>query len=308
MGIFQKVSSVLVEDLESFQKSGRILAEVREYVKHLSIQRKEVIQICEDVEKKITSLGGRPAFPCNVGINEVAAHYTSPQDDKTIIPDGSIVKVDFGVELGGCITDTAITLSLNPAYDSMIIAAETALQEALSAVAPGRKLADIGGIVERAIGRYGFKPIRNLTGHKIDRYLLHAGKSVPNVSGIEGGKFEAGEIYAIEPFATMREAEGAVKETRPSYIFRFVRAKSMRSKVAAELARYIQSQYKSLPFASRWVFNEWASGDAKQAFNELLENRSIAGYPVLVEASGRVVSQAEHTVLITENGCRVLTA
>ena len=297
----------MVEDLEKFEKSGRILAEVREYVKQLSIQGKKVIRICEDVEEKITSLGGRPAFPCNVGINEVAAHYTSPLDDKTMIPDGSMVKVDFGVELGGCITDTAITLSLNPAYDSMIMAAETALQEALSAVAPGRKLADIGGVVERAVGRYGFKPIRNLTGHKIDRYLLHAGKSVPNVSGIEGGKFEAGEIYAIEPFVTLKEAEGAVKETKAAHIFRFVRAKGAKSKGAAELAQHIQSQYKSLPFASRWVFKEWRNGDVKEAFRELLENRSIAGYPVLVEASGGVVSQAEHTVLVTENGCRVLT-
>lgn len=298
----------MVEDLENFEKSGRILAEVRQYVKHLSIQHENVIQICEDVEAKITSLGGRSAFPCNVGINDVAAHYTSPQDDKTVIPDESIVKVDFGVELGGCITDTAITLSLNPAYDSMIIAAETALQEALSALAPGRRLADIGGIVERAIGRYGFKPIRNLTGHKIDRYLLHAGKSVPNVSGIEGGRFEVGEIYAIEPFVTVKEAEGAVKEAKAAHIFRFVRAKGAKSKAAAELAKYIQSEYKSLPFASRWVFKEWRDGDAKEAFHELLENRVIAGYPVLVEASGGVVSQAEHTVLITENGCRVLTA
>jgi methionyl aminopeptidase len=56
------------------------------------------------------------------------------------------------------------------------------------------------------------------------------------------------------------------------------------------------------------VFKEWTNGDVKGAFRELLDNRSIVGFPVLVEASGRVVSQAEHTILVTENGCRVLTA
>ena len=296
----------MVEDLEKFEKSGRILSEMREYVKQMSIQGKSVLQICDDVERKIIELGARSAFPCNVGINEVAAHYTSPKDDETTVPDGSIVKIDFGVELDGCITDTAISRSLNPAYDSMILAAETALQEALSAVAPGRKLSDIGGIIERAINRYGYKPIRNLTGHKIDRYSLHAGKSVPNVAGMEGGKFEVGEVYAIEPFATLKEAEGAVHEARNAYIFRLVRAKGAKSIEAKDLVDYIQSQFKSLPFASRWIYN-WRN-DAEAAFLELLKNRLIIGYPVLVEKSGAVVSQAEHTVLVTEEGCSILTA
>ena len=295
----------MVEDLEKFEKSGHILSEVREYVKTMPIQGREVLQICIDVERRIVELGGRSAFPCNVGINDVAAHYTSPKDDKLRIPDGSIVKVDFGVELDGCITDTAISRSLNPAYDSMILAAETALQEALSAVAPGRKLSEIGGIIERAINRYGYRPIRNLTGHKIDRYNLHAGKSVPNVAGMEGGKFEVGEIYAIEPFATLKDAEGAVHEAHDAYIFRLVRAKGAKSARAKEIVDYVQAQFKSLPFASRWIYN-WRR-ESEAAFLELVKNRSIVGYPVLVEQSGAVVSQAEHTVLVTEDGCKVLT-
>jgi len=295
----------LVEDLGKFEKSGRILAEVREYVKRMPIRGKGVLQICNDVEGKILALGGRSAFPCNVGINDVAAHYTSPKDDESIIPDGSIVKVDFGVEVDGCLTDTAISISLNPAYDSMILAAETALQEALSAVAPGRKLADIGGIIERAINRYGYRPIRNLTGHKIDRYNLHAGKSVPNVAGMEGGKFEVGEVYAIEPFATLKDAEGAVREGDAAYIFRLVRAKGGKGAQAKQLVDYIQSEFKSLPFASRWIY-DWRS-DMGEVFLELVRNRSIVGYPVLIEESGAVVSQAEHTVLVTEDGCRILT-
>jgi len=295
----------LVEDLEKFEKSGHILSGVREYVKTMPIQGRGVLQICDDVERTIVELGGRSAFPCNVGINDVAAHYTSPKDDKLRIPDGSIVKIDFGVELDGCITDTAISRSLNPAYDSMILAAETALQEALSAVAPGRKLSEIGGIIERAINRYGYRPIRNLTGHKIDRYNLHAGKSVPNVAGMEGGKFEVGEIYAIEPFATLKDAEGAVHEAHDAYIFRLVRAKGAKSARAKEIVDYVQAQFRSLPFASRWIYN-WRR-ESEAAFLELVKNRSIVGYPVLVEQSGAVVSQAEHTVLVTEDGCKVLT-
>lgn len=295
-------------ELENYVKSGRILAQVREFVKSMPIQGRLVLEICEQVEGKIRELGAGPAFPCNVGVNEVAAHYTSPSNDPSLVPENSLVKVDFGVECDGFITDTSISISLNPVYDSMILAVEAALQEALAAVAPGRKLSEIGSVVERCIQRYGFRPIRNLTGHKIDRYTIHAGKSVPNVSGMESGKFEVGEVYALEPFATLREAEGAVRDGDAAYIYRFVKTKGAKSKEASKLAEYVRETYKTLPFASRWLFNDWHDGDAKAAFRELAANRCIIGYPVLVEASGNVVSQAEHTILVTENGCRVLTA
>lgn len=210
----KKVWRELSQRLEMFAKSGAVLAQVREFVRGLRLEGRGLLEVCEEVEGKIRALGAKPAFPCNVGINEVAAHYTSPWNDTSLIPDGSIVKVDFGVEIDGFVTDTAITISLNPAYDSMVVAAETALQEALAAVAPGRKLSEIGSVVERCIDRYGFKPIRNLTGHKIERYTIHAGKSVPNVSSIESGRFEVGEVYAVEPFVTLRNAEGAVRRRR----------------------------------------------------------------------------------------------
>lgn len=296
------------QELEMFIKSGHILAEVREFVMHLPLKGKPMLELCEEVEGKIRELGAGPAFPCNIGVNEIAAHYTSPWNDTSAIPDNSIVKVDFGVELDGYITDTAITISLNPVYDSMILAAETALKEALAAVAPGRKLSEIGSVVERCIHRYGFRPIRNLTGHKIGRYTIHAGKSVPNVSGIESGRFEVGEVYALEPFVTLKDAEGAVRDMQPAHIYRFVRLKGARSKDANKLAEYVRDTYKTLPFASRWIFESWRVGDAKVAFEELTANRCIVGYPVLVEASGNVVAQAEHTIVVTDDGCRVLTA
>lgn len=293
-------------ELERFAESGKILAAVREYVRGMQVRGRRVIDVCEEVEGKIRELGGMPAFPCNIGINEVAAHYTSPWDDVSLVPDGSIVKVDFGVELDGFATDTAMPVSLNPSYDSMIIAAEAALEEAVSAVAPGRRLSEVGAVVERCIERYGFKPIRNLTGHKIDRYNLHAGKSVPNVSGIESGRFEVGEVYAIEPFVTYRIAEGLVTDGDAAYIYRFVKAKGARSKSAARLAEFIRDTYHGLPFASRWIHNSWRDGDFS-AFEELVSNHCVAGYPVLIEASGHPIAQAEHTIVVTDGGCDVLT-
>jgi methionyl aminopeptidase len=46
------------------------------------------------------------------------------------------------------------------------------------------------------------KSIRNLNGHSIGRYQIHAGKSVPIVKGGEQTKMEEGELFAIETFGS----------------------------------------------------------------------------------------------------------
>jgi len=45
----------------------------------------------------------------------------------------------------------------------------------------------------------------------------------------------------------------------------------------------------------------------KAAFKELFTSKAIMGYPVFVEASKKPVAQAEHTLLIKDEGCEVLT-
>ena len=99
------------EELEKFRLSGKILRETREEMRSQVHENMPIIDVCEKVEGLIRAKGGKPAFPCNVSINEVAAHYTSPPDDKNTIPAGSTVKVDLGVQVDGYVTDTAFTVS-----------------------------------------------------------------------------------------------------------------------------------------------------------------------------------------------------
>ena len=103
-----------------------------------------VIDVCEKVEGLIRAKGGKPAFPCNVSINEVTAHYTSPPDDTLKIPEGSTVKVDFGVQVDGYVTDSAFTVSFNPEGRSMANTAELALKTAMDNIHGDMTLGKIG--------------------------------------------------------------------------------------------------------------------------------------------------------------------
>jgi len=295
------------ETLEKFRLSGKILCETREEMKLFIREHMPIIEVCEKAENLIRAKGGKPAFPCNVSINEVAAHYTSPPNDKAKIPERAVAKVDLGVQVDGYVTDTAFTACFNPDYKSMADAAEHALKTAVENIHAEMTTSKLGSIIEKAIKNRGFKPITNLTGHSVGRYLIHAGTSIPNVAQLSFTKVKAGEVYAIEPFVTLPEADGRVEDGSEVTIFRLVKAKSVPSPYAKQLFKHIENNLKTLPFAERWLNGVVPRERHREAFEELLSSKSIMGYPVFVEASGKTVTQAEHTVLVTEEGCEVLT-
>jgi methionyl aminopeptidase len=295
------------EALEKFRLSGCILRESREEMKKLVHEGMPAIEICEKAESLIREKGGKPAFPCNVSINEVAAHYTSPPNDKLTIPEKAVVKVDMGVHVDGYVTDTAFTACFNPEYNGMQSAAEQALVAAIENIHGDMATSQIGSIIERTIKNRGFKPISNLTGHSVGRYLIHAGTSIPNVTQLSFDKVKAGEIYAIEPFVTLPEAAGRIENSPQVTIFRLIKAKSLKNPNTKRLMKYIEDNFRTLPFAERWLRGAVPTDKHREAFKELLKCKAVMGYPVFTEISRKPVTQAEHTLLIKEDGCEVLT-
>jgi methionyl aminopeptidase len=292
---------------DKFRLSGRILRETREEIKKCVHEGMPIIEICEKAESMIRKKGGKPAFPCNVSINEIAAHYTSPPDDRKRIPEKSVVKVDIGAHVDGYVTDTAVTICFDPEYDSLADTAECALEAAIKTLQPGMATGKPGATIENTIKTRGFKPISNLCGHQIGRYIIHTGTSIPNVPQLSFSKFKLGGIYAIEPFVTTANAAGRVENGDEATIFRFVKSRSLAGPHAKKLLTHIENNFRTLPFAERWLQGIVPEENYKGAFRELLKSKVLMEYPVFVEASRQTVAQAEHTVLIVKDGCTVLT-
>jgi methionyl aminopeptidase len=295
------------EAFKKFQLSGKILRETREEMKGFVREGMPIIEICEAAEALINRKGGRPAFPCNVSINEVAAHYTSPPNDERRIPEGSIVKVDIGVHVDGYVTDTAVTVCFNSEYRPLVETAEHALKAAIETIKPGMPTSKVGAVIEHTIKSRGFKPISNLCGHQVGRYIIHTGTSIPNVSQISFSKVRLGGVYAIEPFVTLPDAVGRVENGEESTIFRFVKSRSVRNPYARLLLKYIEDNFRTLPFAERWLQGVVPEESHRAAFRELLASKALMDYPIFLEASRKIVAQAEHTVMMIQEGCVVLT-
>ena len=293
--------------LEKLRLSGKILRETREEIKSFVHEGTPIYDICEKAEELIRKKGAKPAFPCNVSVNEIAAHYTSPPGDKTVIPENSVVKVDIGAHVDGYLTDTAVTVCLDPDSNDLVTTAERALKAAVESIRAGMSTSKLGSIIETTIRSLGFKPISNLTGHQVGRYIVHTGTSLPNVPQLFSSKIKQGGVYAIEPFVTVSKAAGRVENGKEVTIFRFIKSRSTANPHAKKLLKHIEENFRTLPFAERWLQNVVPAEYYKEAFRELLKSKALMQYPVFVEASGKTVAQAEHTVLIVEDGCVVLT-
>jgi methionyl aminopeptidase len=285
--------------------SGKIAARVLSEITAEIEPGRRIIKICALAESKIKEYGGTPAFPLNVSINHIAAHSTSPRDDKSEIPEFGLVKLDVGVHVDGYITDTARTIDIDGTLEGFISATDDALTEAIALMQPGTALGDVGDAIEKVIKEYGLRPIKNLSGHNLKRYQLHAGKLVPNVRKRGIGNVEAGEYYAIEPFATT--GTGTVVDSEYVYIFENTGLDEPLVGMTEKLRKYLRDRYGPLPFASRWIGTSNKDIDVIEELKNLLKAKAIRGYPMQIEKKGRPVSQTEHTVHISEDGPIVLT-
>ena len=293
---------------DNYVKAGKIASQVREYARAQDHTGRSLSEICNDIEQEIFKNGGEPAFPVNVSLNDIAAHYTAVPNDPIIVKNTDVLKIDVGVHIDGYIADTAVTVSYDTKYQNMIDIAERALDEAIGISRSNTRVSDIGRIIEKTITKYGCKPIQNLSGHSLERYTIHAGKSIPNIWTI-GHSFNlsVNNVYAIEPFVTTNDGQGVVYEGKIKNIFSIGSRKRTKEQKTDEFLEYLWNKFKTLPFALRWIVNEYEEKEALYLLEILIKKKNVHAYPIMVEGANRIVVQAEHTIIPQESNTLTIT-
>lgn len=288
------------EEFDKHRQSGKILAEVLEQTAKKITVGSSILETAVFAEDMIRSLGGQPAFPCNLSRNEEAAHYTPGADDGSVFGE-DMVKLDIGVHVDGYIADAAVTIDLSD-HPELVGASGAALEAAIDLIHVGISTAEIGAVIENVINEFGYKPISNLTGHGLARYLAHAPPSIPNIRTRGGTILDEGQVVAIEPFAT--DGAGRVRDSPRWEIYHLTTEKPTLPRIPRMRALLKQMmEYKTLPFAKRWFSGE----KIDFTFRQLAKSGLIESYPILTEVTGALISQAEHTVIVTADGCEVIT-
>ena len=330
-------------NLKYWRDAGHVARRTLEAMKEELQPGKSFHEIIESAERYIHRHGGKPAFPGTVAVNDLAAHFTTdhlenPVEDwqhDTILQKGDVVKIDFGVHIKGHIGDNALTVEIGNTnqHTEQIKAAQEARDAAVEMLHPGTPWYKVGQAAAQPSLDAGFQPIRNLCGHQLKPWELHAGVSVPAYAcgkdhqGFKG-VVEEGGIYAVEPFNTTG-ASGLIENIgRPhssniyrvtgATTYRKARAKNQLTALGAQMARNLEERYSTLPFAERWAFpmlkkpfpeadeaslqNKW-----KALVKKLISIRFLETYHVLRCRDGGTIAQFEHTVHVTSGGPEILT-
>ena len=303
--------------IESYIEAGKLTSKIRSEASKMIKDGALVLDLVNYVESEILKAGAEIAFPCNVSINEYAAHYTSPAGDKTKFKAGDMVKLDLGALIDGYIADTAVTVLASGNMDEnytqdeinlheeIIEASAAGLEAAIATARAGIEISKIGEAVHEAISEYHLNPIFNLMGHSLEQYNLHAGISIPNYNNNDSYILEEGQAVAIEPFAT--NGEGYVNDAPGHYIFSYMANKPFRMKSTQKVLKYIQSNHKYVPFSGRWITDEFGERKGSIALKQLSQAMAIYPYAPLREKQDCFVSQKEHTLIIEKEGCTVTT-
>lgn len=288
---------------EKILRAGKIASEAREYARNNVKKGMKLIDIANMIEDKIAELGGKPAFPTCLSVNEIAAHATPAYNDERVAE--GILKVDMGAHVDGWIADTAFSIDLEDSDENkkIVEASKSALDRAIKNLEAGIELREIGKTVYDAIKSEGLSPIVNLFGHSVNHYDLHSDISIPNFDNKSNFKLPEG-LYAIEPFAT--SGNGRVQDGKPSGIYILIDDKNPRNPIAREIINFIIEEYQTLPFCSRWIVKKFGT-KALIGLRYLEENKNLHSYAELVEVSKSKVSQAEHTILIEKGKITITT-
>ncbi|MBI4020089.1 MAG: type II methionyl aminopeptidase [Candidatus Aenigmarchaeota archaeon] len=289
--------------LGKYMEAGRINAQVKAGLMGKARPGVGIMELAELADRVIAEAGAKPAFPINISINEIAAHYTPTPNDGIVIREGDLVKFDVGVQVDGYIADSAFTYCSQ--RSALVDCVNRAIEKGIAVVKPGAKVSQVADAIEGSVKDAGLGLIVNLTGHYVDRYMFHAPPSVPNVKNQVAHEFREGDALAIEPFVT--PSNGYAKETGITEIYRYLQDRPVRLQEARAILAMARDEFHQLPFAKRWLLRKFSPLKVSMALRQLEDVGAIEKYPALREASNKPVAQAEHTLVVTDTGHIVTT-
>src|SRR3989338_2311461 len=285
------------EVLEKYKKSGDVAARAKILAKKEIKDNTKALDLVENIENFIKKEADL-AFPVNLSINDMAAHCTPDFDDQTVLKTGDLVKLDLGTQVDGYIADTSVCVRIGESSDPLIKASQDALDSFIKELSPGKTIGELSTLVDEIVVSHGFNPVRNLAGHSLDQYTQHGHLSIPNNKSTLQYKFKEDDVIAMEVFTT--NGEGWVVESSPTLIYMFVKLGAIRLKESKFVLKKVVENYKTLPFAKRWLRDTCNPVSPHMALKELVTKGIIVEYPPLREKARGDVAQTEETLIVKD--------
>ncbi|MDP2666718.1 MAG: type II methionyl aminopeptidase [Candidatus Diapherotrites archaeon] len=292
-----------------YETAAKVHALCRQKARDMIQPGVKLLDIAEEIEALTKKNGCGIAFPINLSLNDIAAHYTPSAGDETLVKKGDVLKVDIGVHHDGYIVDAAFTLDFSGDAEvaNLVTATQAALEAGFKEVKMGVEVRVLGAAIGGTLKKYGVDPILNLSGHGLDAYTAHCSPTIPNIANDDPSPIEEGHAYAMEPFASIR-GNGEIFEAPQIEIFEVHEKVPVRNPHARRMVDFCLEHYEGLPFAERWLARDLDMSDfsRKTALRDLVKFGAITPHPVLREKKGAIVAQFETTMLINQDSVKRL--
>jgi methionine aminopeptidase type II len=314
---------MMLYDIKCLRKAAEAQRQTRKFAQSYIKPGMKLIDICDQLENMNRFLVNKHelkcgiAFPTGCSINHVAAHYTPNPGDTKVLGVNDVCKIDFGTHVNGFIIDTAFTVAFNPMFDDLLLAVQDATDTGLKEAGIDVRLGDIGAAIQEVMESYEvvingktypIKSVRNLCGHTIEPYKIHAGKSVPIVKKSDNTKMEEGELYAIETFGSTGKGYIFEEGECSHYMLNYHVPENIKIKhdKARNLHNYIKKNYSTLAFCRKWLEQEGVVNHLLP-LKYLVDQGVVNPYPPLCDVQGSYVAQFEHTFLLKPTSKEILS-
>lgn len=297
----------IIDEEQSILRAGAIANTLRAYACSLIVPNMSYVQVIKKLYEKIRTYDAsvRFAFPPQLAINEVAAHFL-PDLGQDIIFSNELISVDVGVSVNGFIGDCATTIDLSGKNANLVQAAQAGLDAAKKKLKVGITLGEVGNAINNAIEERGFTTIKNLSGHGLGQYAIHTKPTIPNYDNNSQIVLTPNMHFAIEPFATKGKT-GLIYESGNATIFSFIKKVPTRNPHTKLILKKIET-FEGLPFSIHELLDSSIPVfKIHLAMRELLLSEAISAHPPLVDRDNQLVAQAEDTVYIDQNGKIIIT-
>lgn len=211
-------------EIEVMRRANIIVAEVLDELKQKvapGVTTLELDSLAEELtlKKKAIpafkgySVAGRvfPRCLC-VSINEEIVHGIP---STRALREGDIVGLDYGVIYEGFYGDSAVTVGVGKVSDQakrLMEVTREALYNGIEQLREGKRLGDLGSVVQKTAEQAGFSVVRAFVGHGIGK-KLHEEPPVPNYGEPDRGiRLKEGMVLAIEPMINAGGHEVEIKE------------------------------------------------------------------------------------------------
>lgn len=156
----------------------------------------------QGAEPGFLGFGGFPNTLC-ISVNEAVVHGI-PND--RVFQEGDIVSIDCGAIKNDYYGDHAYTFAIgeiSPEAEALLRVTKESLYMGIEQMRIGRRIGDIGFVIQKHAEDHGYGVVRELVGHGLGK-SMHEDPQVPNYGKRgRGKKIVNGMVLAVEPMINM---------------------------------------------------------------------------------------------------------